>query len=133
MVEKSSRSLDTLSASQIASLVKAGEVSAREVAQAALDAIEQREDAVHAFLEITPEMALEKADSIDAARAAGEELPPMAGVPVAFKDNMHLVGTRCTCASHMLENYQSVEYVSPTRPAVWGAFRYDRESNGESP
>ena len=107
MAETTGRSLDTLGAAQIASLVRSGEVSAREVAQAALDAVEQREDAVHAFLEITPEMALEKADRIDAARAAGEALPPMAGVPVAFKDNMHLVGTRCTCASHMLEDYQS--------------------------
>ena len=101
------KTLDTLTASQLASLVRAGEVSAREVAQAALDAVTAREDGVHAFLEVTPEMALEKADQLDAARAAGEPLPPMAGVPVAFKDNMHLVGTRCTCASRMLEDYQS--------------------------
>lgn len=101
------QTLDTLSASEIAALVKAGEVSAREVAVAALDAIQQREDDIHAYLEITPELAFEQADRIDAARAAGEELPPMAGVPAAFKDNMHLVGTRCTCASRMLENYQS--------------------------
>ncbi len=100
-------SLDTLSAAEIAELVKSGEVSARDVAEAAIDAIETREDAVAAFLEVTPEMAREAADKLDAARAAGEALPPLAGVPIAFKDNMHLVGTRCTCASHMLENYQS--------------------------
>lgn len=107
MAVNTNLSLDELDASQIADLVRSGEVSAHEVAQASLDAIQGREGAVHAFLEITSEMALEKADRIDAARMAGEELPPMAGVPVAFKDNMHLVGTRCTCASHMLENYQS--------------------------
>ena len=62
---------------------------------------------MHAFLEVSSELALQAADAIDAKRAAGEQLPPMAGVPCAFKDNMHLVGTRCTCASRMLENYQS--------------------------
>ena len=99
--------IDALSAAQIAAGVAAGDFSAREVAQAALANVESREDDVHAFLEVSSELALLAADAIDAKRAAGEQLPPMAGVPCAFKDNMHLVGTRCTCASRMLENYQS--------------------------
>lgn len=99
--------IDALSAAQIAAGVAAGDFSAREVAQAALGNVESREGDVHAFLEVSSELALQAADAIDAKRAAGEQLPPMAGVPCAFKDNMHLVGTRCTCASRMLENYQS--------------------------
>lgn len=99
--------IDALSAAQIAAGVVAGDFSAREVAQAALANVESREGDVHAFLEVSGELALQAADAIDAKRAAGEQLPPMAGVPCAFKDNMHLVGTRCTCASRMLENYQS--------------------------
>lgn len=99
--------IDALSAAQIAAGVAAGDFSAREVAQAALANVESREGDVHAFLEVSSELALQAADAIDAKRAAGEQLPPMAGVPCAFKDNMHLVGTRCTCASRMLENYQS--------------------------
>ena len=99
--------IDALSAAQIAAGVAAGDFSAREVAQAALTNVESRESDVHAFLEVSSELALQAADAIDAKRAAGEQLPPMAGVPCAFKDNMHLVGTRCTCASRMLENYQS--------------------------
>ena len=99
--------IDALSATQIAAGVAAGDFSAREVAQAALANVESREGDVHAFLEVSSELALQAADAIDAKRAAGEQLPPMAGVPCAFKDNMHLVGTRCTCASRMLENYQS--------------------------
>ena len=99
--------IDALSAAQIAAGVVAGDFSAREVAQAALANVESREGDVHAFLEVSSELALQAADAIDAKRAAGEQLPPMAGVPCAFKDNMHLVGTRCTCASRMLENYQS--------------------------
>lgn len=99
--------IDALSAAQIAAGVAAGDFSAREVAQAALANVESREGDVHAFLEVSSELAIQAADAIDAKRAAGEQLPPMAGVPCAFKDNMHLVGTRCTCASRMLENYQS--------------------------
>ena len=99
--------IDVLSAAQIAAGVAAGDFSAREVAQATLANVESREGDVHAFLEVSSELALQAADAIDAKRAAGEQLPPMAGVPCAFKDNMHLVGTRCTCASRMLENYQS--------------------------
>lgn len=99
--------IDALSAAQIAAGVAAGDFSAREVAQAALANVESREGDVHAFLEVSSGLALQAADAIDAKRAAGEQLPPMAGVPCAFKDNMHLVGTRCTCASRMLENYQS--------------------------
>ena len=99
--------IDALSAAQIAAGVAAGDFSAREVAQAALANVESREGDVHAFLEVSSELALQAANAIDAKRAAGEQLPPMAGVPCAFKDNMHLVGTHCTCASRMLENYQS--------------------------
>lgn len=100
-------SLDTLTAAQIAAGVAAGKFTATEVARAALSAIETREADVQAFLQVTPELALEAAARVDAARAAGEPLPPLAGVPLAIKDNMNLTGTRTTCASHMLENYES--------------------------
>ena len=101
-------SLDTLTAQQIAAGVAAGDFSATEVANAALAAIDAREGAVQAFLQVSPQMALDAAARIDAARAAGETLPPLAGVPLAIKDNMNLVGTRTTCASNMLANYESV-------------------------
>ena len=100
-------SLDTLTAAQIAAGVAAGKFTATEVARAALSAIETREADVQAFLQVTPELALEAAARIDVARAAGESLPPLAGVPLAIKDNMNLAGTRTTCASRMLENYES--------------------------
>lgn len=100
-------SLDELSAAQVAAGVASGVFSATEVAQASLDAIDQREPEVQAFLEVSSELALAAAARTDAARAAGDPLGPLAGVPVAFKDNMHLVGTHTTCASHMLENYDS--------------------------
>ena len=99
--------LDTLSARQIAAGVAAGDFSATEVAHAALDAIARRDDEIRAFLQVSEELALAAAARTDAARAAGEPLPPMAGIPIAYKDNMNLLGTRTTCASRMLETYES--------------------------
>ena len=102
------QSFDSLTAAQIAAGVAAGDFTATEVAQASLAAIEAREGGVQAFLQVAPELALEAAARVDADRATGKPLPPLAGVPLAIKDNMNLVGTRTTCASRMLEDYQSV-------------------------
>ena len=102
------QSFDSLTAAQIAAGVAAGDFTATEVARASLAAIEAREGGVQAFLQVSPELALGAAARVDADRAAGKPLPPLAGVPLAIKDNMNLVGTRTTCASRMLEDYQSV-------------------------
>ena len=99
--------LDDLSARAIAAGVAAGTFSATEVARAALDAIAVRDPQIQAFLQVSEGLALAAAAATDAARAAGRPLPPLAGVPVAFKDNMNLLGTRTTCASRMLASYQS--------------------------
>ena len=88
----------------------AREFSAHEVACAALDRIAARDKDVHAFLETTEQLALDAAAAVDAALAQGKspaEIGPLAGVPVAYKDNMNLLGTRTTCSSRMLENYVS--------------------------
>ena len=100
-------SFDSLTAAQLAAGVASGTWSAVEVTRAALDAIQARETEVQAFLQVTPELAIAAAERVDAVRAAGEALPPLAGVPVAIKDNMNLTGTRTTCASRMLEDYES--------------------------
>jgi aspartyl-tRNA(Asn)/glutamyl-tRNA(Gln) amidotransferase subunit A len=97
-----------LDARDVRDAVAAGEVSAREMAEAAYARIEALDADVHAFLQLTPELAFAAADRIDGARAAGEELPPLAGVPAGVKDNMNLIGTRTTCASRMLAEYESV-------------------------
>ncbi|MEQ2956589.1 Asp-tRNA(Asn)/Glu-tRNA(Gln) amidotransferase subunit GatA [Slackia piriformis] len=87
----------------------AQEFSAREIAQANFEHIAKADEAVHAYLELTEDMAYEAADKIDAAVADGtfSSMGPLAGVPVAFKDNMNLEGTHTTCSSKMLENYVS--------------------------
>lgn len=93
------------------------ELSAREVASAALETIGRCDGEVHAFLEVTEKQAFEAADRVDVALAGAgdaeaaarvlDEMGPLAGVPVAFKDNMNQQGTHTTCASRMLESYVS--------------------------
>ena len=89
--------------------LRAGEFSAVEVAQDTLARVHAVDQQVNAFLEVTDDMALETARKVDAAIAAGtfDELGPLAGVPIGFKDNMNLTGTHTTCASRMLESYVS--------------------------
>ena len=102
------RNLDEMTAAEVAAGVHAGDFTATEVAHAALDAVDRRDPEVQAFLEVSADLALAAAARTDERIAAGEEVGPLAGVPVAFKDNMHLIGTHTTCASKMLENYESV-------------------------
>ena len=98
-----------LSIAQIQAGLTAKEFSAKEVAESSLARIASADKAVHAFLETTEEAALAAAARVDAAIAAGDiaQAGPLAGVPVAFKDNMNLEGTHTTCSSRMLENYVS--------------------------
>ncbi len=98
-----------MSAVQIQEGLKAKDFSAAEVARGALDGIAAADGQVHSFLQVTEDLALEAAARVDDALAAGtfDELGPLAGVPVGFKDNMNLVGTRTTCSSRMLAGYES--------------------------
>lgn len=96
-----------LSAGRIAELVASKEASARDMADAALAQVERLDGDIHAFLQVTPDLAYAAADAVDARVAAGEAPGILAGVPVGFKDNMHQVGTRMTCSSRMLADYES--------------------------
>src|SRR6201994_414424 len=79
-------------AQTIASAVRTGAVSAREVAQETLDRIEASNGALGAFTEVTAKRALAKAEAIDAARARGETLGPLAGAPFAVKNLFDVQG-----------------------------------------
>ena len=97
-----------------------GEVSARELTDQHLSRIAAVEPSVHAYLEVTAERARADADRIDALRAAGEPLPPLAGVPLAIKDNLCTKGVRTTCSSRMLESFVP-PYESTVTERLWGA------------
>ncbi|MDZ4170147.1 MAG: Asp-tRNA(Asn)/Glu-tRNA(Gln) amidotransferase subunit GatA [Coriobacteriia bacterium] len=103
--------LSSLTAPEIRSGIVSGDFSAREAAHAAFERIEALDFEVHAFNQVTPELAYAAADRTDEMVRSGaspDELPPLAGVPVAFKDNMNLRGTNTTCSSRILENHRSV-------------------------
>ena len=97
---------DSLSsaAAQIRKL-QAGEITSRSLVEACLTRVEQVEKRVGAFLTLDGQSALAQGDAIDAARKNGEQLGPLAGLPVAVKDVFCTQGVRTTCASRMLENF----------------------------
>jgi len=92
------------SARDIARAVNARDVSAAEMAEAMIPHVAQADSALGAYLTLTPELMREHAAHVDARIAAGEKLP-LAGVPVAIKDNMCLRTTRTTCGSKILEKW----------------------------
>ncbi len=92
------------SAVEIARLVNAGEVSAVELASEAHERIAERDGEIGAYLAETAELAAEHARRVDDAVRAGRHLP-LAGVPLAVKDNMCLTGTVTTCASKILAGW----------------------------
>lgn len=92
-------------ASVLAERLAAGEVSSVEVTQAFLDRIAAVDDAVHAFLRVDADGALATAGDVDARRAAGEDLHPLAGVPIAVKDNVVTRGLPTTAGSRILDGW----------------------------
>ena len=87
-----STSLIDRSAHDIAAAVRSGAASAREVTVAALARIDERNGALNAFTDITRQRALAQAQAIDARRARGEALGPLAGVPFAVKNLFDIAG-----------------------------------------
>ncbi len=99
--------------------VRDGDFSAREVAEAFNAAVVAAKP-LNAFLVETPEHALAAADAADKARAAGETLKPMAGVPIGMKDLFCTKGVPTTAASHILEGF-TPEYESTVSQNLWDA------------
>ena len=95
-----------MTAVDIARAVRAGERSARDVVDEHLAAIEAREPEIHAFNIVLGDEARRAADAIDAAVASGEDPGPLAGVPVALKDNMATRGIPTTCSSKILAGWR---------------------------
>jgi aspartyl-tRNA(Asn)/glutamyl-tRNA(Gln) amidotransferase subunit A len=89
----------------LARAVRAGERSAVEVLEEHLARISAGDGDLHAFLTVTADAAREAAGAVDRAVAAGVDPGPLAGVPVAIKDNLCTRGVPTTCASRILEGW----------------------------
>jgi aspartyl-tRNA(Asn)/glutamyl-tRNA(Gln) amidotransferase subunit A len=97
--------LTELTARDAARKIRAGEVGARELTDAVLARIAERDPTVHAYITVTADAARRKADAVDQRRASGADLGPLAGVPIALKDNLSTKATRTTAGSRILGEY----------------------------
>jgi aspartyl-tRNA(Asn)/glutamyl-tRNA(Gln) amidotransferase subunit A len=93
------------SASELAGLLQSGEISSVELTQAHLDRTAAVDKQVHSYLHVGPTAALAAATDIDKRRAAGEKLHPLAGVPIAVKDNLTTTDAPTTSGSKILEGW----------------------------
>jgi aspartyl-tRNA(Asn)/glutamyl-tRNA(Gln) amidotransferase subunit A len=130
--------LTSLTMSEICDLLAHKRVSAEELVRAHLDRIEQKDKDFRAYLTLCPDRAFGQAKKIDRMVAAGEDLPPLAGVPTAVKDVIVTRGTRTTCASRILENYvptydsTAVERLESAGACILGKTNCDEFAMGSS-
>ncbi|SDB85347.1 aspartyl/glutamyl-tRNA(Asn/Gln) amidotransferase subunit A [Raineyella antarctica] len=102
-------------AADLAASIAAGEVSSVEVTRAHLDRIGAVDDKVHAFLSVDEDGALAQAAAVDARIAAGEQVGPLAGVPLALKDVLTQRGVPTTAGSRILEGWRPPYDATVTR------------------
>lgn len=97
--------LTDLTAVELGRKIKKGEATAVEAVEAVLAEIKEKEESLHAYITIEAEKAVEKAKAVQKRIEKGELLHPLAGVPMAVKDNLCTEGIRTTCGSRMLEGF----------------------------
>ncbi|MCS7234904.1 MAG: Asp-tRNA(Asn)/Glu-tRNA(Gln) amidotransferase subunit GatA [Armatimonadota bacterium] len=114
------------------------DLSVRELVEAYLDAIEAFDGQVRAYLTVTADQAREQARALDDRLARKEPLPPLAGMPVAVKDNLCTRGVRTTCGSRILESFvppydaTAVERLREAGAVVLGKTNLDEFAMGSS-
>ena len=146
--------LSDLPATQISQMIRSGEVSARQVTEAALERItaidgtpptlepapetSQETDKIHAFITVTAERALERAAKIDHLLAAGEDPGPLAGVPFTVKDIFCTRGVLTSAGSRILSNFIApytatpVERMEAAGAVMLGKLNMDEFAYGSS-
>jgi len=96
------------SALEISAAIKAKKISVAEAVSAYIEKAEKNDKQFNAFLALSKESALKRANEIQALIDKGEELSPLAGTPIALKDNISTIGLETTCASKILTGYKPV-------------------------
>jgi len=130
--------LTALNTTEIRDVLTHKKASAEEIVRVHLAHLEQKDKEIRAYLTPTPERALEQARKVDRQVAAGEPLGPLAGVPVAIKDEIVTRGVRTTCGSKILGNYippydaTAVERLEAAGACVLGKTNCDEFAMGSS-
>ncbi len=94
-----------MTAHQLHDMLVKKELSAEEITRAVFQRIDALEEKIRAYITLTRQIAENIAREVDSAIAAGEKIPPLAGIPIALKDNICTEGIRTTCSSKLLYNY----------------------------
>lgn len=97
--------LNDFTIKQVSEGLAAKKFSAKELADAYLDKIEKENEDIFAFLSLARDLAVRQAKEVDEKIQKGEKVSPLAGIPMAIKDNIMVDGEKCTNASKILENY----------------------------
>jgi len=130
--------LEKLTARQLRDMIAGRRVSSVEATKSVFERIEQREPAIGAFISTYFQRAMEKAADVDRRIAAGLDVGPLAGVPIAIKDNMCTSFGTTTCASKILENFKApydayvVEKLESTDAVIVGKCNMDEFAMGSS-
>ncbi|MDO5050050.1 MAG: amidase family protein [Actinomycetaceae bacterium] len=126
------------SALELAKMLQSGELTSEELTRATLDRIAQMEPTINAFLYVDEDGAMATAREVDAARKAGEALHPLAGIPIAIKDNIVTRGLPTTCASKILEGWippydaTVIEKIKAAKLPIVGKTNMDEFAMGSS-
>ncbi len=129
---------NTKTALELGQMIKNKEISSPELTQAMLDNIESNDKDINAYITVDKEGALARAEEIQAAIDAGEELSPLAGVPMAVKDNICTKDTLTSCGSKMLYNFKPpynatvVDRLNDAGAVVLGKLNMDEFAMGGS-
>lgn len=125
-------------AHELRDLLIAKEVTATEIVTSVFQRIREVEPQIQAYLTLTEEQGMEGAERVDSMLAKGETLPPLAGIPIALKDNLSTADIRTTCAAKMLGDYIppfdafAMERIKKGRMIVIGKTSMDEFAMGSS-
>lgn len=97
--------LETMTALELAAKIKQRQIHVVDGVKAVFDQIESKEETVHAYLDLYKKEAYARAKEVEKGIADGTYAGPLAGVPIAIKDNICIKGKKTTCASRILENF----------------------------
>jgi len=128
----------SLTAVQLGKKIKSGEVTSPEAVKAALGQIKAMEPVLNSFVSIEEDRALKQAEDVQKRIQAGELTGPLAGVPVAVKDNICIEGMRTTCSSKILSNFvpaytaSAVEHLIKAGAVILGKTNMDEFAMGST-